>query len=101
MRFAVFVKQGRTFGISSASLPVMLNDILERHAGPYRFQVIRPASKPGFFRSQFLPGNVEREEIGNEAMALLNDPRDQIVDVNVWSEREAMFITTIRGEKDL
>ena len=81
----------------------MLTDVLDRHRGPYLFCVVRPnpKKKAGFFRAEWLTGDLEREDVGPEAMALLTDPRDTIIQVAVWSERENCFITVIRGEKDL
>lgn len=77
-------------------------DILARHRGPYRLEVTRPfTTKAGFFRTEWLPGIVESEDVGDEALALLSDPRDTIVSVGVWSEREQQFVTTIRGERNL
>jgi len=80
----------------------VLADILNNHRGPYLFCVSRPfAKKKGFHRSEWLKGTVEHEEVGNEAIALIEDPRDTIEHVAVWSEREQAFVTVIRGRKDL
>jgi hypothetical protein len=80
----------------------MLADILDCHRGPYLFCVSRPfATKPGFYRSEWLKGTVDRGDVGEEALALLTDPRDTIVNVAIWSEREQAFVTLIRGERDL
>ncbi len=79
----------------------MLTNILDRHRGPYIFCVVRPGKKPGFYKSEWLKGSTEREDVGPEALALLTDPRDTVLQVAVWSEREACFVTVIRGEKDL
>lgn len=80
----------------------MLQDILDRHRGPYTLMVTRPyATKAGFHRSEWLKGAVEAEDVGSEALALLKDTRDTITLVCVYSEREQVFITSIRGEQDL
>jgi hypothetical protein len=81
----------------------MLVDILDRHRGPYLFCVSRPHNKKkkGFHRSEWLKGSVEHEDVGPEALALLQDPRDTIEHVGVYSEREQCFVTVIRGERDL
>lgn len=80
----------------------MLTDILDRHRGPYLFCVSRPHSrKKGFHRSEWLKGAVENEDVGPEALALIEDKRDTITHVAVWSEREQSFITVIRGKGDL
>ena len=80
----------------------MLDDILNNHRGPYIFMVTRPfATKPGFHRSEWLRGDVEREDVGSEALALIDDPRDSISAVYVWSQREQAFVTAIRGPRDV
>lgn len=81
----------------------MLADILDRHRGPYLFCVSRPAVKKPkeFHRNEWLRGTVEREDVGPEAIALINDPRDTIEHVAVWSQSEQCFVTVIRGERDL
>lgn len=81
----------------------MLSHILANHRGPYKFLLIRPkvGPKPHFFTSEWLKGDVRSEDVGEEAMSLLSDPRDTIVNVGVWSERESCFISVIRSEKDL
>lgn len=68
-----------------------------KYRGPFRLMVVRPfATKPGFFRSEWLPGVVDSADITAEARALLTDPRDSIVTVDIWSEREQKFIHTYR-----
>lgn len=80
----------------------MLTEILDRHRGPYLFCVSRPHSKKaGFHRSEWLKGSVDHEDVGPEALALLEDPRDSIEHVGVYSEREQCFVTVIRGQGDL
>ena len=79
----------------------MLSDILGRHRGPYRFCVSRPGKRVGFYRSEWLAGCTDSDDVGTEAMALLSDPRDTISSVGVWSVREEQFVTSIRGEEDL
>lgn len=63
------------------------------HRGPFLFCVTRPfATKPGFFRSAWLKGEVDKDDVPDEARALLNDPRDTITAVDVWSVREGCFV---------
>lgn len=65
----------------------------KRHKGPFKFCVSRPfVPKKNFFRSEWLTGGVEGDEVEEEALALLTDPRDTIVEVSVWSEREEQFV---------
>jgi hypothetical protein len=68
------------------------------YRGPFRLCVTRPASKPGFYRSEWLAGTVATEDLTAEARALLTDPRDRIQHINVWSEREQKFVHTFRRE---
>lgn len=72
-------------------------DIVERYRGPFKLCVCRPfATKKGFYRTEWLPGVVQGEDLAGEAHALLADPRDTILTVDVWSEREQKFIHTFR-----
>lgn len=79
----------------------MLADILARHRGPYQFCVSRPAKKKGHHVSEWLQGNAGKDDVGSEAMALLQDPRDTIEHVAIYSEADQCFIAIIRGAKDL
>jgi hypothetical protein len=70
---------------------------LARHRGPFRFQVCRertPKGKQYPATFETLPGTVSREDVTSEATALLDDPRDTIVRVFVWSESEQQHIIT-------
>lgn len=72
----------------------------ERHRGPYSLSVTREyASKKGFYRTEWLSGTVEADEVEDEAMALLTDPRDRISAVSVWSEREQQYVMSYRGDQ--
>jgi hypothetical protein len=82
----------------------MLADILNNHRGPYLFMVTRPfvsTKKEGFYRSEWLKGTVDHEDVGPEAIALIRDKRDTIEAVYVWSEREQAFVTWVTCERDL
>lgn len=69
----------------------------ERHRGPYIFMAVRPMkTKPGFYRSEWLVGDVDSSEIDDEAQALLADPRDKIVRLHVWSQKESQFVHSYR-----
>lgn len=76
-----------------------LADILARHRGPYRLAVTRPGTKAP--TSEFLSGLVESEDVETDARALLDDPRDSILTVHVWSDREQQYVTTLRRETDV
>jgi hypothetical protein len=70
---------------------------LSAHRGPFRLCVTRPfATKPGFFRSEWLVGEVHRDDVPDESQALLDDPRDTIISVSVWSVREECFVGGFR-----
>ena len=70
-------------------------DIYAHHRGPYRLQVIRltPTRKCPY-ATETLPGTVETDDIPTEAQALLDDPRDSIIAVIVWSDSEQQHVTT-------
>ncbi len=84
----------------------MLSDILQRHRGPYLFCLTRPTvskykGDTPRFCSEWLKSEVLGEDVADEAMSLLSDPRDKVCGVAVWSQRENIFVTSIRGERDL
>ena len=84
----------------------MLSDILSRHRGPYLLMLTRPTTskykgETPRFCSEWLKSEVASEDVGDEARALLTDPRDCIKSVSVWSQKENMFVAGIRSEKDL
>lgn len=59
--------------------------------GPFLLLVTRPGNKPGFHKTEWLTGEVERTDVESEAQALLDDPRDTIERVNVWSLKDQQF----------
>ena len=64
-----------------------------KRRGPYRLVVERPfVTKPGFYRLEWLPGEVAGEDVEAEALALLTDPRDTINNVAVWSLYDEQFV---------
>lgn len=67
-----------------------------RHRGPYTLCVTRPSKKTGHFVTEWLPGLVEVDDVEAEASVLLEDPRDTIIAVDVWSTREQQFVMTFR-----
>lgn len=80
----------------------MLSDILSRHPGPYRFCLSRPAlGKPGFFTTQWLPRAFPSDEVSDKAIRILANAYGRVVSIGVWSEREQLFVTEIRGGQDL
>ena len=70
-----------------------------RHRGPYRFHVARShPKKAGLRQSEWLTGVVDADDVPADARALLSDPRDTILVVHVWSQREGQYVMTFRKE---
>lgn len=68
-----------------------------RHRGPYRLVVNRPhtvrqKAAQGFSTTEWLAGETQGEDVLSEAWALLDDPRDMIEIVSVWSVTEQQFV---------
>jgi hypothetical protein len=72
---------------------------LSRHRGPFQFCVTRTTmSKKGAgLSNQWLTGLVDGADVEDDAKGLLDDPRDTIVCVDVWSVTEQQFVMTFRG----
>lgn len=69
----------------------------EHHRGPYTLHVIRETpTRKVTWHSEALPGHVEPEDIPSEAQALLDDPRDTITTVIVFSEYEQQHVTSYK-----
>jgi hypothetical protein len=67
------------------------------HRGPYVFGVIRETpTRKLKWHYDLLPGNVEVDDIRDEARALLSDPRDTITSVIVFSVHEQRHVTTYK-----
>jgi len=81
----------------------MLSDILARHPGPYRFCLTRAfVGRPGFHTTQWLPRAFSDDQIENVAIRILSaNPHRPVEGIGVWSEREQLFVTEIRGGQDL
>ena len=71
---------------------------LNAHRGPFRLCITRPGTKPGFYRCEWLRGEISRGDVEDECAALLTDPRDTIHSIHVWSVSEQTFCGTIKGE---
>lgn len=69
-----------------------------RHRGPFRFLVARPSTGKTPIRTAWLPGEVHRADVDDEAMALLTDPRDGIISISVWSVTEQQYVWTYRKD---
>lgn len=68
-----------------------------RHRGPYRLQIIRPTGKAKApWASNTLSGASDGEDVAAEAQALLEDPRDVIEAVYIWSVPERQHVMTYR-----
>ena len=76
---------------------------LRHHRGPFRLQVMRPRTVTKTRHRagctvDTLNGTVDRDDVRDDAYALLDDPRDTIESVYVWSEREQQHVTTYRKD---
>lgn len=69
---------------------------LNAHRGPFLLCIVRPGSKAGFFRSEWLAGEVSRGDVEDECLSLLTDPRDTISSIQVWSVSEQTMCGTIK-----
>lgn len=58
--------------------------------------VVRPSKGRAGAKTEWLKGTVSSADIAEEAEALLSDPRDKILRVHVWSEKENQFVHTFR-----
>ena len=68
-----------------------------RHRGPYRFCVVRPSKGKTPHRTEWLSGEVSGDQVDEEAEALLTDPRDSIIAINVWSLKEEQYVWSYKG----
>jgi hypothetical protein len=73
-----------------------MSTFIDAHRGPFRLVVSRPTTKAGFHRTEWLAGTTDRDDVEAEARALLDDPRDTISHVAIWSETEEAFVGVIR-----
>jgi hypothetical protein len=73
---------------------------LENHRGPYRFCLTRDKGEKTTakhrFTTEWLSGEVPKDDVPDEAQTLLDDPRDCIVSVGLWSVKEEQFVGSIR-----
>jgi hypothetical protein len=68
---------------------------LDRHHGPYSLSVTRQDTRQAIgkqYTCQHLPGASEKDDVEAEAWALIDDPKDTIVHVHVWSEPEQCYV---------
>ena len=71
--------------------------MIKSHRGPFSLAITRHVKgKPA---SQWLGREIDTEEVEEEALSLLTDPRDTIAQVHVWSEREHQFVHCFRRER--
>lgn len=87
--------------LSAVMVPVGVNTFYLRHKGPFTFNVTRKvvvnkSTGRTELQSQYLSGRMDAEDVESEAKALLEDPRDTILSVSVWSESEEQFVTSFR-----
>ncbi len=77
----------------------MPDAVFARHRGPYKLFIVR-RNKKLILSSEWLKGEVEGEEVEEEARSLLEDPRDTIIAVDVWSTRETQFVTGFKRKEE-
>ncbi len=79
----------------------MAEPFYRRHRGPFQLQVLRLAQSGKHKHSvACLESPVSAgEDVEQEAMSLLTDPRDTIIAVAVWSIPESQHVCTFRGER--
>ena len=75
-----------------------LATIVSGYRGPFVLHVVRPASKPGFSRCEWRKGESTRDEVADEAALVLDDPRDTVIGVGIWSTREGQFVAYARRD---
>lgn len=69
-----------------------------RHRGPYRLHATRNhPTKTGYFKSEWLQGEIRNgQDVHEEALALLGDPRDFIISIFIWSVTEEQWVGAYR-----
>lgn len=55
------------------------------------FRQFQSGLKKGQWKSEWLPGSTEKEDVPSEAWALIQDKRDSILSVKAWDERLQQF----------
>ena len=77
---------------------------LVKHRGPFQFQVVRPKtptkSRPAACSCEVLTSTMGHDELEEEAMMLLGDPRAPITAVYVWTVRRPQCIMVYRSKED-
>jgi len=74
-------------------MPAAATSFIDRHRGPFRLCLTRPhPRKKDRVTTEWLRGVTSSEDVESEARALLQDPRDTITSVSVWSVREEQFV---------
>jgi hypothetical protein len=70
-----------------------------QHRGPYRLFVVRSTGKKlQPLSSKWLKGEVSSDDVEEEALAILNDQRDTVFNVSVWSIRDSQFVWSWKRE---
>jgi hypothetical protein len=69
-------------------------EVLTRHRGPFVFMVQRKGKKGP--ETEWLKGEVPKEDVEEEALTILEDPRDSVENIALWSIKEEQFVTTLR-----
>jgi hypothetical protein len=83
---------------------VITEALLSRHRGPFILVAFRPKKVTRFGRPEMteekevIATGVSKEDVLELADSFLSDPRDSIVAIHVWSERENQFLGGVRKE---
>ena len=71
--------------------------VLDRHAGPFTLMGWRRIKKD-ILQHAILAKAVPRDEVDDQAQMFLEDPRDTIDHITIWSESEEQIAYTYRKE---
>src|SRR5579859_7177732 len=76
------------------------SEILTRHRGPYSLICWRTVNGPKNLPviEKTVIEHTKVEDPIAEALLLVGDPRDNVTSVDLWSEHEQAFVTTVRAE---
>jgi hypothetical protein len=73
---------------------------MKRRPDTISFMICRtaPRTKLGY-RTEWLAGDSPTGEARDEAQSLVDDPRDTITSVSLWSNRHEQFVGLVRKQK--
>lgn len=77
-----------------------MTTIWQRHRGPYALNVLRASRNKYGAKTTTEMRGVDSDEVEELARMLLEDPRDKVLGVYVWSEREEQFVTSFSAKRE-